>query len=81
MLPRDIKPATFASANLFIHPNWIYELKIDGFRGLAFIDRGQVSVVSKDGNVYKRFPALCEQIAMAFRSMRFFAVRSYSSCV
>lgn len=66
VLPRDIQPATFASANLFIHPNWIYELKYDGFRGLALIDRGQVTLVSKNGIVYKRFPALCEQLAATF---------------
>ncbi len=65
MPPRDFQPATLSSANLFIHPNWVYELKYDGFLGLALIDHG-VSLVSKNGNIYKRFGPLCDELARTF---------------
>ena len=66
MLPRDIRPATFASANLFSHPNWVAEIKHDGFRALAFIERGNVSLISKKGNTYTRFLPLCQELGQVF---------------
>ena len=32
----------------FDHPDWIFELKYDGFRALAYIDSGQCRL-SRDG--------------------------------
>ncbi len=30
----------------FNHPEWIYEIKYDGFRALAYIDSGQYQLAS-----------------------------------
>ena len=46
----------------FNHPEWIYEIKYDGFRALAYIDDGQCQLVSRKGNIYKSFSELCEWI-------------------
>ena len=45
----------------FSHPDWIFELKYDGFRALAHIDNG-VELVSRKGIVYKSFGNLCSRI-------------------
>jgi bifunctional non-homologous end joining protein LigD len=45
------------------HPDWIFEIKYDGFRALAYADHGTVRLVSRKGNVYKSFPALCNALA------------------
>ena len=45
----------------FSHPDWIFELKYDGFRALAHIDNG-VELISRKGIVYKSFGNLCRQI-------------------
>jgi hypothetical protein len=31
------------------HPNWIYELKHDGFRGILYVDRDQAWLVTAAG--------------------------------
>jgi bifunctional non-homologous end joining protein LigD len=41
-----------------IHPDWIFELKYDGFRAVANVENGAVRRVSRKGNVYRSFPAL-----------------------
>ena len=47
----------------FSHPDWLYELKYDGFRGLINLQQGKVTLVSRKGHVYKRFDELCEHLA------------------
>jgi hypothetical protein len=42
----------------FSHPDWLFELKWDGFRALAFIERGECCLVSKNGNAFKSFLSL-----------------------
>jgi bifunctional non-homologous end joining protein LigD len=39
----------------FDSDQFIYELKIDGFRALAYIRDGQGQLVSRNGNVFSRF--------------------------
>jgi bifunctional non-homologous end joining protein LigD len=46
----------------FDHPDYLFELKQDGFRALAYIDHDGVRLVSRHGNVYRSFPRLCEAI-------------------
>ncbi len=46
----------------FNHAEWIYEIKYDGFRALAYVDNGQCLLVSRKGNIYKSFSELCEWI-------------------
>ena len=47
----------------FDHPDWVFELKHDGFRGVAYISSGECRLVSRNGNVFKRFPTLCESLS------------------
>jgi len=41
---------------------FIYELKIDGFRALAYIENGQCDLVSRNGNTFRNFKHLAEWI-------------------
>jgi bifunctional non-homologous end joining protein LigD len=34
----------------FDHTDWIYELKYDGFRALAYIEDGRARLMSRNGN-------------------------------
>ena len=47
----------------FDHPDWLYEVKYDGFRALAYIEDGRTRLVSRKANTYKSFPGLCSAIA------------------
>ena len=47
----------------FDHADWIFELKLDGFRALAYIEDGQCRLVSRRGHVYKAFGQLATAIA------------------
>jgi bifunctional non-homologous end joining protein LigD len=47
----------------FDHPDWLYELKLDGFRALAVIESGACRLVSRKANVYKSFPGVCSLLA------------------
>src|SRR4051794_27710037 len=49
----------------FDHPDWLHEIKYDGFRALAYIENGTTRLVSRNGNAYKSFGALCTEIAAA----------------
>jgi bifunctional non-homologous end joining protein LigD len=44
--------------DIFEHPDWLYELKHDGFRALAYLDQGRCRLVSRRGNEMKRFEDL-----------------------
>lgn len=58
MLPRIqlINPSTIAAA--FDHQDWIFELKHDGFRALAYIEDGVCRLISRKDIVYKSFAGL-----------------------
>jgi hypothetical protein len=43
----------------FTHPDWIFEIKYDGFRSLACVAGGQAEMISRRRNVYKSFAGLC----------------------
>jgi bifunctional non-homologous end joining protein LigD len=45
-------------AEPFNHPDWIFEIKWDGFRSLVHIENGRCRLVSRKGNEFKSFPAL-----------------------
>jgi bifunctional non-homologous end joining protein LigD len=47
----------------FDHPDWLFELKYDGFRALAHLDGGIVRLVSRNRNAFKSFPDLCAAMA------------------
>src|SRR5881296_175670 len=42
----------------FSHPDWLFELKHDGFRALAFVQNGRCRLVSRNGNEFHSFTAL-----------------------
>ena len=54
----------------FSHPDWLFEIKLDGFRSLAYVERGIVRLVSRNGNTFKSFPDLCGGIANALRGSK-----------
>src|SRR5436853_3502678 len=37
----------------FDHPEWIFELKYDGFRSIAVIQNGRTQLISRNGNPFK----------------------------
>ena len=51
----------------FDHKDWVFELKYDGFRALAYIENGSARVVSRRYNAYKTFNMLCSQIVQCLR--------------
>jgi len=47
----------------FDSQEWIYELKIDGFRCLAYIENDACKLVSRNGHVFRGFAELCRVLA------------------
>lgn len=47
----------------FDDDDWAFELKYDGFRALAFVDRATVHLISRTGHRYRQF----DPLAMALR--------------
>jgi bifunctional non-homologous end joining protein LigD len=71
-MPRGIRPmlATLVREP-FDHPDWIFEVKWDGYRAVAEIRDGEVSLYSRNGiSLGKKFPPILE----ALRKCRFEAV-------
>lgn len=63
MIPRHFQPIVLSRApKPFSHPDWIFELKWDGFRSLVHVQDGKCRLVSRNGNEFKSFPALNESI-------------------
>jgi bifunctional non-homologous end joining protein LigD len=47
----------------FDHPDFLFELKHDGFRALAYVSDGKCELVSRRRNAYKSFQPLRENLA------------------
>src|SRR5437773_402029 len=47
----------------FDHRDWLYELKLDGFRALAHVNHGRCELISRKGNRLNGFQPLCDAIA------------------
>jgi bifunctional non-homologous end joining protein LigD len=66
----DVAPPLFAPANskldvtAFDHEEFIFELKMDGFRALAYAGKHQASLVSRRGRSMKRFAGLAREISV-----------------
>jgi bifunctional non-homologous end joining protein LigD len=54
----------------FSHPEWLYEIKHDGFRALLYSDGAGVRVVSRNGNTFKTFPSLCDGLQRDLKGRR-----------
>jgi bifunctional non-homologous end joining protein LigD len=52
----------------FDHPDWLFELKHDGFRALAHVTGHRCDLISRRGVVFRQFPQLAEEIAHSVRS-------------
>ena len=46
----------------FDDPDFLFEVKFDGFRGLAYVEDGRCELVSRKGHTYRRFKELCQSI-------------------
>jgi len=62
-------PLTRARAP-FSHPDWLFEIKWDGFRALLYSDADDVWLVSHNGDTFKSFPGLCEGLARDLKGRR-----------
>lgn len=58
-MPLSRKPAPFD------HPEWIFELKWDGFRSLAVIRGGHCELISRNGHPFSSFPQLREAMKLS----------------
>jgi bifunctional non-homologous end joining protein LigD len=47
----------------FDDPDWLFDFKYDGFRGLCYLERGRGRFVSRNGNAFGRFAALGAEVA------------------
>ena len=62
MLP-SIQPMPLLKRRFaFDDPNWIFELKYDGFRALVVLKNGKAQLISRNGNPFASFTDLCRQI-------------------
>ena len=50
-------------ASPFNDPEWIFELKYDGFRALAVIEHGRARLLSRNGHPFASFSALAKSIS------------------
>ena len=48
----------------FDHPEWLFELKYDGFRALAYVNGGVTQLVSRRGLGYPQFPDLAAELSL-----------------
>jgi bifunctional non-homologous end joining protein LigD len=52
----------------FDRPDWLFELKHDGFRALAHVEGHRCELVSRRGHVFKRWDVLCTEISHSIRA-------------
>ena len=51
----------------FDSDDYLFELRIDGFRSLAYIENGQCDLVSRNGNTFRNFKNLAPWIGENLR--------------
>ena len=56
------------SRHPFSHPDWLFEIKWDGFRSLAQVDNGRCRLISRKRNEFKSFGALNEAIVRELKT-------------
>jgi len=49
----------------FDHPDFLHEVKFDGFRALAQVEGGRCTLISRSGNTFNRWPELAKDIAQS----------------
>jgi bifunctional non-homologous end joining protein LigD len=65
MLPRVQPIAPIRRTEPFDDPEWLFDLKYDGFRGLCYLEQGRCRMISRNGNLMSRFTGLGDRIAAA----------------
>jgi bifunctional non-homologous end joining protein LigD len=63
MIPRVQPIAPVRSKEPFDDPEWLFDLKYDGFRALCYLEQGSCRLISRNGNPMHRFAGLGDQIA------------------
>ncbi len=63
-LPRITPAPLVVVREPFDHPEWVFELKYDGFRALAYIEAGEARLVSRKNHTYKAFGPLCAALGL-----------------
>ncbi|MEJ2880954.1 DNA ligase D [Pedobacter sp. GR22-6] len=62
-MPRDVKAMKASTVDKPFHdPDWVYEIKWDGYRALAFVENGLVELVSRNNLVYDHFTLVNEEL-------------------
>jgi bifunctional non-homologous end joining protein LigD len=65
-LPRVQPIIPISRKDPFDDPEWLFDLKYDGFRALLYIEQGiRCRFVSRNGNILSRFDALCQAVSAA----------------
>src|SRR2546421_1625130 len=54
----------------FDDPDWLFELKYDGYGALAVIEHGRAQLLSRNGHPFASFSALAESISDLLRNVR-----------
>jgi bifunctional non-homologous end joining protein LigD len=52
----------------FDDPDWLFELKYDGFRALAYIEGGACRLVSRNGNRFASFSGLADELGRSVQA-------------
>jgi bifunctional non-homologous end joining protein LigD len=63
MLPRVQPIAPVRRTAPFDDPEWLFDLKYDGFRALCYLERGRCHLISRNGNPMHRFAGISDRIA------------------
>jgi bifunctional non-homologous end joining protein LigD len=63
MLPRVQPIAPLRRTEPFDDPEWVFDVKYDGFRGICYLDQGCCRMISRNGNLMSRFARLGDRIA------------------
>ena len=63
MLPRVQPIAPILGPEPFDDPEWVFDFKYDGFRGICYLEQGRCRMISRNGNLMSRFAGLGDQIA------------------
>src|SRR5262249_3148883 len=68
VLPRNLRPMRLSRhPEPFDSDEFIYELKIDGFRALPYVENGRCDLVSRNGNTFRNFKHLAQWIGENLR--------------
>src|SRR3954469_9785158 len=63
MLPNNLRPMPLKRQHEpFSHSDWLFEIKHDGFRALAFIENGSCRLLSRNDNYFQSFSDLAKAI-------------------